>query len=95
MIGIALREWHQPWPWTAARWRFMAGAMATLTRERWHAGAAEVATSLQQARSVQAVDDPHAGPRLATLARCQPAPQLFRTVERPCASFAQWWTQSL
>jgi deoxyribodipyrimidine photo-lyase len=93
VIGIALREWHEPWPWTAARWRFVAGAMATLTRERWHGGAAEVAAALQQARSVQAVDDLHAGPQLATLGRCRPAPRLFRAVERPCTSFSQWWTQ--
>ena len=93
VIGIALHEWHQPWPWTAARWRFVAAAMATLTRERWHAGAAEVATALQHARSVQAVDDLHAGPLLGTLARCRPAPLMFRAVERPCTSFSQWWTQ--
>jgi deoxyribodipyrimidine photo-lyase len=96
IIGVAWSDWHQAWPWTAARWLFVAGAMATLTRERWYAPRAAVAAVLGQARSVQAEADPHAEPALQALApaiRLWPAPQLFRTVERACASFSQWWTQ--
>lgn len=93
VIGLALHEWHDAWPWTTRRWQFVAGAMATLTRERWHATRDQVAAALQQARSVQAVSDPHAEPALSTLARTRPAPRLFGEVDRLCPSFSSWWTQ--
>ena len=93
VIGLALPEWHQAWPWSLARWQFVAGAMATLTRERWHAGRAAVASVLSQARSVQAQSDPHAEPALSTLARTRPAPRLFGEAEGLCPSFSSWWRQ--
>lgn len=93
VVGLCLQEHHRHWPWTAARWRFVAEAMAPLTRERWYGPATAVATALRSARSVQTVADAHLGPRLESLAACRPAPRLFAAVDQPCASFSQWWAK--
>jgi deoxyribodipyrimidine photo-lyase len=93
VVGLCLSNWHRLWPWTAARWAFVAGAMACHTPVRWYGTAQEVAAALRTARSVQTVADPHLGNLLPALATCRPPPQLFSPVDRPCSSFSQWWTR--
>ncbi len=93
VVGLCLQHWHQAWPWTRARWQFVARAMATLTRERWFGDTQAVAQALRHATSVQTVADPHLGPALARLALRRPAPALFAEIDRPCTSFSQWWSR--
>jgi deoxyribodipyrimidine photo-lyase len=94
VIGIYLREYHEAWPWSEARWRWVDAAMAAVTAHRWITAAAGLATALAGAARVRSVDDPHIGRWLKTVALLEPAPTLFPPVERHCQSFSQWWTRT-
>jgi deoxyribodipyrimidine photo-lyase len=94
-IAVCLDEFHAVWPWSAARWSFVGARMAALAGPRWHGDVESVARALRGARSVQTVSDPHVDPALQQLATCRPPAALFAPVERPCASFSQWWARTL
>lgn len=94
IIGVYLRDYHEAWPWSEARWRWVDAAMAALTQQRWFIDAADLAQALASAASVRSMDDPHITRRLKPLARLDPAPTLFPTVERRCTSFSQWWPRA-
>jgi deoxyribodipyrimidine photo-lyase len=93
-VGLYLREHHQTWPWPEARWRWVDNAMADLTAHRWWLDSADLATALAGAASVRSVEDPHIAKWLKPLAQLNAAPTLFPHVDRPCASFSQWWTRA-
>ena len=94
IVAIAAVEWHARWAWSAKRWGFVADLQSSLATHRWLADAASLRAALADARSVQAIDDPHARSLLRQLrddVALRPVPRLFAPVERPCASFSQWW----
>ena len=95
VVGVLLNEFHQVWPWSERRWRFVASRMADMVTLRWQGDAATIGAALKAARRVGSVDEPHLGPWLAGLATCEAAPALFPVVERPCDAFSQWWTRAL
>ena len=94
IVAIAVAEWHAHWPWSAKRWSFVADLQSPLATHRWFADAATLRAALADARSVQAMDDPHAQ-RLLRQVRSdialRPVPRLFAPVDRTCTSFSQWW----
>ena len=94
VIGLFLREYHQAWPWPAARWRWVDAAMTAVTPERWTIDAAGLAGALADAARVRSVGDPHLTRRLQTVAQLDAAPTLFPPVERRCGSFSRWWTRA-
>ncbi|AUB81255.1 FAD-binding domain-containing protein [Candidatus Thiodictyon syntrophicum] len=94
VIGLYLREYHQAWPWSAARWRWVDAAMAAVAPRRWYVDAAGLAGALADAARVRSIDDPHFGRRLQPVAQQDAAPTLFPPVERRCGSFSQWWTRA-
>lgn len=94
VLGVYLREFHQAWPWSQRRWRFVGQRMARLTPVQWHGTATAIAAALSAARSVRSVAEPHLAPWLDTWAACDPAPELFAPVAQPCRSFSQWWSRS-
>lgn len=94
VIGLALAEFHQRWPWSERRWHFVAQGMAALAGPRWYGSQAAVAAALAGARSVHSVADPHLASALPALARCRPRPWLFGSGDRSgstTASFSRWW----
>ena len=91
VIGVFVADFHQAWPWSERRWRFVANRMAELASERWHGDAAAIGAALNGARSVRSVEEPHLAPWLARWAECGAAPALFPTVDRRCDSFSKWW----
>lgn len=94
IVAIAVTEWHARWPWSARRWSFVADLQSSLATHRWFADAASLRVALADARSVQAIDDPHTRSQLRQLRAdiaLRPLPRLFAPVERPCTSFSQWW----
>ncbi|MGN6236865.1 FAD-binding domain-containing protein [Dyella sp.] len=94
IVAIAVAEWHARWPWSTRRWSFVADVQSSLATHRWFANAASLRAALADARSVQAIDDPHARSQLRQLRddiALRPVPRLFAPVERPCTSFSQWW----
>lgn len=94
LVGLYLREHHQAWPWPEARWRWVDAAMAGLTSHRWWLDSADLAAALAGAASVRSVENPHITKWLKPLATLDAAPSLFPQVDRPCASFSQWWTRA-
>ncbi len=76
---------HQRWPWSAARWRFVATRMQALAGPaHWHTDVLPPGCT--------GWADLHLGPALdgATL---QPASRLFSDPGRRCASFSQFWNR--
>lgn len=94
VIGLFVDEFHRTWPWSEKRWRFVGSRMAEISAERWHGNAAAIGAALKTARSVRSIDEPHLAQWLPQWAECEAAPALFRTVERRCDSFSQWWTRA-
>ncbi len=93
-VAIACAEWHARWPWSAARWQFVASRQRALTTICWLGDVPALRAALTGARSVQTLDDPHLGDQLRQLhdgIRLQPQPRLFAAVPRACGSFSQWW----
>jgi FAD binding domain of DNA photolyase len=93
-IGLWPAAFHRRWPWSVARWAFAGARLAELAPRCWHADTPAIAQALRSARSVQMQADPHLEPALLALAVCRPEALLFTEVDRPCASFAQWWKRA-
>ena len=90
-IGVYPSEYHRDWPWSEERWRWVDAAMAELTPHRWFLDTESLRSALSGASRVRTVADPHLPGWQADL---DPAPALFPRVERPCASFSQWWSRA-
>ena len=95
VVGIFLNEFHQAWPWTERRWKFVASRMADMVTLRWQGDAAAIGSALKAARRVGSIDEPHLSPWLAGLATCEAAPSLFPAVDTRCDAFSKWWTRTL
>jgi deoxyribodipyrimidine photo-lyase len=93
VIGIFVADFHRAWPWNEGRWHFVGSRMAELAVECWHGDAAAIGAALKGARRVGGIDEPHLAPWLPRWAACQAAPALFRSVDRRCDSFSQWWVR--
>jgi deoxyribodipyrimidine photo-lyase len=92
-VGVFIAEFHRQWPWSRARWNFVASGMREQAPHCWFANAATIAAALRSAQSVRTVADPHfALDELDTL-HTQPAPRLFAEIAKPCRSFSDWWTR--
>ena len=94
VIGVFPADFHQAWPWSERRWRFVGGRMAELTAARWHGDATAIGAALAGARSVRSTAEPHLAPWLPHWAECTAAPALFAPVDRRCDSFSQWWARA-
>ncbi|MEP7187216.1 MAG: deoxyribodipyrimidine photolyase, partial [Rhodanobacter sp.] len=94
VVAIGLAEWHTARPWSQARWQFVATQQAALAEHRWFGNIDTLRCALADARSVQAVDDPHVSDGLRQLRgdiMLYPVPRLFKPVADECNSFSQWW----
>ena len=91
VLGVLLSDFHEKWPWSERRWRFVTDRMMQLTTLIWQGNAQDLAQALQAARSVRSTFDQHLDPWLQQLATCEPAAALFLPVDRRCDSFSQWW----
>jgi len=92
-VGIFLQEFHQTWPWSERRWRFVTERMKALAHLLWYGDVASISAALKNAAHVGSVQEPHLQPWLESLADCQAAPALFPPIETRCDSFSKWWTQ--
>jgi deoxyribodipyrimidine photo-lyase len=94
VIGLCLADFHRAWPWNPGRWQFVGQRMTAMTDMRWFGDVAAVGAALQGARRVRCIAEPHLAPWLPVLAECVAPPALFPPVDRPCASFSQWWNHA-
>jgi deoxyribodipyrimidine photo-lyase len=93
-LAVVIVDWHEHWPWSAGRWRFVAERQRALAEVRWLGSIDTLRTALAGARSVHAIDDPHYAQALRSLRddiALRPVARLFPTVARCCDSFSQWW----
>ncbi len=82
-VGVFVAGFHARWPWSAARWAFVARRMATLCdRIYWLQG-------LPPAGS-RGFEEPHLAPHWQ-LPEAQPVPRLLAWPARPCHSFTQFY----
>ena len=91
VVGLFVADFHQAWPWSDRRWRFVGQRMAEIAAPCWYGDAKAIGAALQGARSVRSIDEPHLAPWLAGWADCAAAPALFASVDRRCDSFSNWW----
>jgi deoxyribodipyrimidine photo-lyase len=85
--------WHRSQPWSGARWAWVQRGMAALAQQ-----AISDLSLLSSATAVGCWADPHLehlGTELPASVQRLPSPMLFAVVERPCASFSQWWTRAM
>ena len=85
---------HAEHAWGAARWNFVAARMAALASVHWFGSAAELATALSAARSVQTLASAHLGDHLSPQVACRPVTRLFPTAATRCDSFSRWWSRA-
>jgi deoxyribodipyrimidine photo-lyase len=93
VLGVAVADFHQEWPWNERRWQFVTHRMGELATQLWYADADALGAALQGARRVRSMDEPHLAPWLANWAECDAAPALFAAVDRRCDSFSAWWNR--
>ncbi len=93
VIGIFVADFHRAWPWSEARWRFVARRLADLSAHCWHGEAAAIGRALGAARRVRSRHDPHLARWLPTWATLEPTPTLFDAVPVRCDSFSRWWSR--
>jgi deoxyribodipyrimidine photo-lyase len=89
-LGVFMHEFHQTWPWSAARWAFASAGMAELTHHVGVISAPQLTHVLQHARSVRTSAHLHANPYLPSGVQFTPEARLF-DVQPLCQSFFQWW----
>jgi len=94
VLGVFVADFHNAWPWSDRRWRFVGTRMAELASHRWYGDVVTIGAALAGARRVRSVDEPHLAPWLARWAECDAAPALFPSVAAPCDSFSRWWTRT-
>ena len=94
VIGVFVADFHRAWPWSAQRWDFVGRRMAELTTQLWYGDARAIGATLDAARSVRSIDEPHLAPWLTDWAACEAAPALFPPVDLRCDSFSKWWTRA-
>ena len=92
LLPVALCDaaFHARWPWSAARWRFVAARMAAITPLRWFATQAELQLALAAARTVQGWANLHLGDSFAMQGLSQP-PLAFAEPATRCRSFFAFW----
>lgn len=90
-IGWWPAEHHAAWPWSAARWTFVATRMAAIAPVRLHGDRQALSRVLAGARSVTTRADPHVSPWLPETVVQRATPRLFAEVDRSCGSFSAWW----
>ena len=89
-VGVLCAEFHRTWPWSGARWHFVATRMRELCDLLWVAESGALRQSLAAAASVDGRADPHLPRQLHELGLQQPV-RLFESPRQRCASFTQFW----
>lgn len=95
VMGIYLKEFHEAWPWSEARWRFVDERMAALTPVRCWSDGAAIQQVCSRAARVRGLWDEHLRPWAGRWADWSPPQSLFPDVPQRCDSFSQWWRRAV
>ena len=93
-LGWWPQELHRVRPWSPARWAFVGARMTELAPLTMCSDRAGLALALSGARSAHTMGNPHIDHLLPSQVQRRLEPSLFGPVNRPCASFSQWWTRA-
>ncbi len=91
-VGVVVEDFHRAWPWSAARWQFVATRLQDSCDLLWCADAASLRTALASAAAVRGVADAHLGQQVHWPGLAAP-PRLFAPVNVRCRSFSQYWNR--
>lgn len=92
-VAVVDAAFHQRWPWSAARWRFVATRLQAASELRWYGTADALVQALSSAQSLHGVSSPHLSVAFAALPLSAP-PQLLQWPAGRCNSFSQFWTRA-
>ena len=92
-VAVVDAGFHQRWPWSAARWRFVGTRLQAASDVRWCGAAASLVQALAAAQRIHGTHSPHLSREFDTL-NLQGAPVLLQWLPRRCASFSQFWTRA-
>jgi deoxyribodipyrimidine photo-lyase len=91
-VAVLDTRFHQRWPWSQRRWRFVGQRLAALTPLRWLADAPTLVQALRAARQVQGLHNLHLAAEFSSLG-LQAMPRAFVDPPRRCRSFSAFWLQ--
>jgi deoxyribodipyrimidine photo-lyase len=89
-IAVFPSELSARWPWSPARWRFVAQAMAAQTPHCWFTNAAGLTDALRGAKSVSGTSNLHLPAAWRDLG-LGPTATFFQPPDRRYHSFSQYW----
>ena len=92
-VAVVDAGFHQRWPWSGARWRFVATGLKAASDVQWCGPAETLVRALSAAQSVHGVHSPHLSSAFAAL-NLQAAPLLLQWPQSRCGSFSQFWTRA-
>ena len=92
-VAVVDSDFHQQWPWSAARWRFVATRLQAASDLRWCGTANTLVQALSAAQVLHGVDSPHLSTAFAALNLRAPS-LLLPWPENRCASFSQFWARA-
>jgi len=92
---LLLRDFHQRWPWSARRWRFIRDRIKFIDKQVLVMDSAEVSQRFAGI-DVQAcsADHPLYDAALGRVTQLEAAPRQFANPERFCRSFSAFWRQA-
>ncbi len=94
VLAVLHRPFHQRFPWSARRWRFVMEAMLRESDALWCGDLAQLVHALPQACTISARATLNPGYREALAAarvRVEPVPRITDDPDRPCGSFTAFW----
>ena len=92
-VAVVDSAFHQRWPWSAARWRFVATRLQAASELRWCGTADALVRALSSAQVLHGVGSPHLSAAFAALHLSAPA-QLLQWPAGRCNSFSQFWVRA-
>ena len=92
-VAVVATEFHQRWPWSAARWAFVGARLQQACDLLWCGTPAELLDALRAADALHGVRSPHLNDAFNELP-LRPVPRLLRWPPQACASFSQFWSRT-
>ncbi|OWQ90149.1 deoxyribodipyrimidine photolyase [Roseateles terrae] len=90
IVGLYLKDFHDVWPWSDARWAFVDTRMAALTPIRWWTDVASLAVVLREASAVQGRWDQHLRPWIGCSSSTEPQRAPAAPGMAPAAGGVDW-----
>ena len=89
---LLLRDFHQRWPWSERRWRFLVNRINILNKQMLTVNSSELSQQIAGvSMQARAADHPLYDEALRRVATVEPVPRQFDNPEQFCRSFSAFW----